>query len=124
MKINVTDSDRIAAALAKVQKRAQVRTLHRINVLQAAERAEMKLEALKIPKKDRYGTVAYYGYEKFPSAYKWTPEGTLVTLFRFTTGWFLIDVERDDCKGRNHLDLTERQKDIITERALADAVKL
>lgn len=124
MKINVTDSDKIAAALAKTQKRAQVRTLHRTDVLQAAERAELKLEALKIPKKDRPGTSAYYGYEKFPSSYKWSPEGTLIALERFPTGWFLVDVVRARCDiGRNRLDLTVHQRDIVIANALTDAAK-
>lgn len=120
MKINLSNHKRIYAALDIANKGAKVRTLNWNQLLEHSYDCEHRLASACITVKDRIGARAVIGYKKFPNAYHkhGSPFGTIATLERGSSAWFLVGVSRTFCDGRNKLYLTERQKEIIAKKAI------
>ena len=120
MKINLNDHKKVYEALETANKGAKVRTLNWNQVADYAKESEQRLASACIPLKDRIGARAVIGYEKFPNAYykHGSPFGTIATLERGKSTWFLVGVSRTFCDGRNKLYLTDRQKEIIAKKAV------
>jgi hypothetical protein len=90
----------ISAALAAVNGTAVGHTYDVSDIVRLAEEAETFAVTLFTNKKQVVG--ARYRAEsgdKVPSAYKFSRISTLVTLERFSTGWFLIEVSRGTIWG-------------------------
>jgi hypothetical protein len=116
MKINVNNEERVNDALESVNQR--VRNAYAYHVKNMVEQIERDLLAKKLSKKDwtwlRFSCNP--NAQTFPNAYKGTPEATYFVIERFQSGWFLVDVKRDVCKGtpiRMVSQLTEDQKQAI-----------
>ena len=120
MKINLSNHKRIYAALDIANKGAKVRTLSWNQVADYAKESEQRLASSCIPLKDRIGARAVIGYETFPRSYfkHGSPFGTIATLERGKSAWFLVGVVRTSCDGRNRLYLTDRQKEIVAKKAI------
>lgn len=120
MKINLSNHKRIYLTLDSANKGAKVRTLNWNALLQYSYDCEHRLASASIAVKDRIGARAVVGYEKFPNAYykHGSPFGTIATLERGKSAWFLVGVSRTSCDGRNKLYLTDRQKEIIAKKAI------
>lgn len=75
---------------------------------------------LNIPKKEMEGVkIVYTGAEKFPNAYKYTPESTHFTATYHGGFWRLERVYRDKCPNRNSnicIVMTENAKEAIIRR--------
>lgn len=124
MKVNVKDSEKIKEMLDEIQRRTTERNMSPFIIKDVSELAERKLDSLNIPKKERAGAKVFYGYEKFPKAYKYIANGTLFTLERMSSGWFMTCLKRDNCMWENNrLELTETQKKIVMDNAVASAEK-
>ena len=124
MKINVRAGLKIEKLLAEVQSRARERTITPRTVWEVAANVEAKLAALDIPKSKRAGVEVEYGrYSDFPNRYKYTPYATCIRLRRGAANWYLSECARIDCRGRNHIYLTDEQKKIVTQNALRDAAR-
>ena len=119
MKINIShnnNKEKVNEALAVVNKR--VRNSTHDDVVKLVERIERELERKGLLKK--YWTGLRFQcnpYARvFPNAYKGVPAATYFTVERFASGWFLVDVERRECKSnRITLEsvLNEEQKKAI-----------
>lgn len=100
MKIKISATEKLAAALAEVQGRATERTLTAAEIQRAAERAEVKLLKIDgLKKKDLPGVQLMLGCsESFPKAYKWAPMATYAKLERMAGGWYVVSIERLNAK--------------------------
>lgn len=110
----------VTSALDAVQKRCTARTITAMDIVQAIKEVEERLNLIST-KTDAIGTIADVDInaQDFPNAYKFTPESTLITLERKSSGWVLKYIERNRCKSRaNHivLTLTEATKAHMAER--------
>lgn len=118
MKINIDNCQKVEQALADVQKKARERTISYEDIIESINCIEDKLN---ISKKAMIGTKAhislYCGH--FPGAYKGTPMGTEFDIERFSTGWFLVGVDRYnvDHTRTYHLTLSESAKEAILSNA-------
>jgi|GEM_PF-3689406 len=95
MRINVTDTAKVTAALTKVQHLRTRRTLDVGHVTKAAAHAEARLVTAGIPQANRTGTRVHYDPHTVARSYGYSADGTQVTLERGTgSRWFLVNVER------------------------------
>jgi hypothetical protein len=98
MKININDKEKVNEALAVVN--ARVRNATHYDVLNLVTRIEHDLEGKGLLKK--YWTGLKFrcnpNPETFPHAYKGVPMATYFTVERYPSGWFLVGVERRECK--------------------------
>ena len=98
MKINIKDKEKVNEALTVVN--ARVRNSTHYDVKSLVNSIELDLELKGLPKK--YWTGLKFrcnpNPESFPNAYKGVPMATYFTLERYPSGWFLVGVERRECK--------------------------
>lgn len=98
MKINLADTEAVRAALAAVNGRATAHAYTLPSQIAAvADYAEGTLARLAVPKAERKGAryVSQSG-SKLPNSYKYKATGTVITLERGASGWFLVDVAACD----------------------------
>lgn len=110
----------VTSALESVQARCTARTITAQDIAQAIEEIEDRLNLIST-KTDSIGTIADVDInaQDFPTAYKYTPESTQITLERKSSGWVLKYIERNRCKSpanRIVLTLTEATKAHMAER--------
>lgn len=111
----------ISAALAAVNGTAVDHTYDTSDIVRLASGAEAFAITLFDNKKLVVG--ARYSAEsgsKVPSAYRYTRISTVVTLEKFSTGWFLVEVSRGTIwggGGSQRLILTEAQDTLATAKA-------
>ncbi len=110
MKIKIDDYWELNSVLREVQRNARVRVILSPDVItEGVERLEGELAARALPRKYWRGLRYVFNpnAQKFPHAYKGTPEATLVTIERFSKDWFVVGVERALCTSRRwSLDCT------------------
>lgn len=118
MKININNKEKIEAALNEVQSRAKARTISYEDILETIEHIE---EKLNISKKAMVGVIARVSLycEHFAGSYKGVPMGTEFTIQRFSSGWFLTGVSRENIEHvrKYRLTLSESAKAAILENA-------
>lgn len=117
MKINVTSTDKLAAAITEAEGQSRVRLIAPTDVQRAVARIEKRLVDL-LPKKVWSGLrfeVNPAG-ESVANAYKGVPMSTHVTVERFPSGWFVTQIRRhySDMADVRPLNLAERGE-AITE---------
>ena len=108
MKIKI---EKCAAALAAVNGDAREHTYTTYTLRQVADRAEVQLEALGIPRHARPCAVVHcVSGGSVPNAYKYSRWLTRATLTRTSGGWWLTAVSRvNGWAGFEALYLTEAQ---------------
>ena len=120
MKIGVQEAWKISAILQEVQSRAKERTLSAEEIGYAAEKAESRLDKAGLPACHRKGVRVELGHHKLPNSYKWRAAGTMATLERGRSRWYVVELKRDVCNyGRNRMILSDAQKEIIAMAAVA-----
>ena len=120
MKIKVTNTEKLRAALAAANGAASAHTASAWDVAQQAVLAETHLAALGVAKRDRSGAVRDYASgERVPRAYtkkNWSGRAaTRVRLTRGASGWFVSEVERatiGQAGGWARTLLTPEQRDL------------
>ena len=118
MKINVKNEKQINEALNKVN--AKVRNADAQSVKAIVWQIEKKLAEKGLPKKMWIG-LSFFGdinAQKFPNAYKWSPDSTQFRIERFASGWFVTRVGRMHCSEKKVTlasALTDEQKQAIVE---------
>ena len=116
MKINVKNEKQITEALDKVN--AKVRNASYQSVVAIVFQIEKKLEEKGLPK-NLWSGLAFlcdFNAQKFPNAYKWSPDSTQFILTRFPSGWFVPRVTRTYCGTKKIAlvtPLTDKQKEAI-----------
>ena len=98
MKINIKDKEKVDIALAKVNARVRNATHYTVETM--VDRIEHGLERKGLLKKYWTGLtfLCNPNAERFPNAYKGVPMATYFTVERYPSGWFLVGVERRECK--------------------------
>ena len=98
MKININDKEKVNDVLGAENMR--VRNATHYDVVNLVARIEHDLELKRLAKK--YWTGLKFrcnpNPETFPHAYKGVPMATYFTVERYPSGWFLVGVERRECK--------------------------
>ena len=118
MKINVKNEKQITEELNKVN--AKVRNASYQSVVAIVWQIEKKLEEKGLPKKYWTG-LSFWGdinAQKFPNAYKWSPDSTQFRIERFASGWFITRVGRMHCSEKKVTlasALNDEQKQAIVE---------
>ena len=128
MKINVNNRDKLNAALAEVNGRAQTHTANATSVQVMADDAERALEKFGLQKGSRRGAVAYaVSGGSLPNAYghkAYSVNVTRVKLERGSRDWFMVNAERDavdPTASRNvAVRLSDNQVRLATERRMRD----
>ena len=103
MKINVNNIEKLTEVINTVEERAKVRTVLPSNVAYYIEnQLEQSLSDKGLPKKDWKGLKFTFNpnADRFPRAYRYEPEATLVNIERFASGWFVTKVWRGYCTSR------------------------
>lgn len=120
MKIKVEDKniEKLQRAIEEAEGRAKVRTITAMTVKWAVTAVE---QTLNIPKKHMVGIKVHCDLhaQKYPNAYKYTPESTQFDLERFASGWFVTNIERERTGGTEKkfsITLTEDAKKALIER--------
>ena len=116
--IRLTDDAAVETALATANGKAKTHTYKSaLDIRAIAHNAETRLEQLGVPKKTRIGAIveAISG-DKLPSAYKYPPIRSRVTLIRRATGWYLT------CANATKYNGMPSPKLIMTEEQEAAAI--
>lgn len=126
IKITIANSAAIEAALHAVNGRATAHAYTAANeVVNASERGEMELEKLGLPKASRSGAfVKSCSGSRVANAYRGIRLGTVLTLERRSSAWYLVGVSQVTLKqegGRDKLLVSQEQKDQLLAR-LADSL--
>lgn len=101
------------------QERCTARTLDLEDIKKLIEKIEKRLNELGLLKTYRNGlTVDCNPYqEEFAQAYKYTPEGTKITLIYKNNNWRVLETYRANCNGKSEkalqFDFTDDQKERI-----------
>lgn len=121
--INRNNVERIRKALDDAQKRCSVRLIQVEQVFEAVAKMEEYRKKYGILKKNMEGvTVRVNLYQdRFPSAYKYTPEGTVFHMIYRGGKWRLYAIYRDICEGNENkrytVTLTETAKENVLNSA-------
>lgn len=109
MKINIANIEKLQAELDKVQDRCTARTV-------TAQQIVDTLNSISVPKCHLHGTTVHWdGAEKFPNAYKYTPDSTHWRAENVNGRWYITDICRDTCPNRT----TRQGRIIFSESAKA-----
>lgn len=108
----------VRAVLDEVQKRSTVRNITSEDILEAIEDIE---KTFGVPKSKLDGVQAEIDVhaQRYPNAYKYTPESTQFTLENRRGVWYLTDVCRDTTGRRTHAIIITKFPD-ATKQAIID----
>ena len=113
MKINLSNTIKLQAALDTVQARSMVRDITVSDIISASEEVYKHLSAF-LPKKYIKNCTVVCNLNAFapPTAYKGIPQSTHFTLSYSGRGWFVTNITRANASGtkRFHINLTEDAK--------------
>ena len=122
MKINVKDIAKVITAVDKVENGCTARLFNPFSFASKIRNAETKLWELSIPKKLRRGITLRFIPEGVPNSYKYSAQGTYVYVEYFSTGWFVVGVERSECQGMSY-GCSVHAEIILTDEAHAALAK-
>ena len=125
MKIKITqqNEEKINAAFAELNGKAQSHTANASEVFELATAMENKLSELQIAKKDRSGSKASgMSGGAVPSAYKWQRAVNIFNIEKGADAWFLVKIIKTEIYGnasKDCLSLTPAQRDIAIAKFTA-----
>ena len=115
-KINITDTEKLAAAIKEAEGRATARTVSVKEIQYVIEEVSKD-----IPKAMLHGTKVYYdGAQHFPNAYKYRPESTHWEAENVRGRWYITSIYRYTCPNRRRntrVEYSEEAKQRIIENA-------
>ena len=121
MEIKIVDQnrDKIESLLAKIAGKAQSNVLDARYVFWLAEKAELQLQNLGLPKSRRTGAVRWYGTDGATAkSYRYSRICMDIKILRKGSGWYLSDVQvvsrYPQQDGPNFMYLTSNQLAIVT----------
>lgn len=114
-KINITNTEKLAAAIREAEGRATARTVTVADIINTLDR-------IKVPKSKLSGTKVHWsGGQKFPSAYKFRPDSTHWTAENVSGKWYVTNIWRDTCPNVSTysgiIQYSEAAKEWILEKA-------
>lgn len=96
MKINITNEEKLTAAIKEAEGRATARTVTANDIIRVLNNV-----GKGIPKTKLSGTIVHYdGAEHFPNAYKYRPESTHWTAENIKGKWYVTNIARCTCPNR------------------------
>lgn len=116
---NENNWNKLQELLNKTQERCTTRTLDLEDIKKLIEKVEKRLTELGLPKTYRNNLkVDCNPYqEEYPQAYKYTPQGTYITLVYKNNNWRVLTAYRSNCNGKSEkaleFDFTDDQKERI-----------
>lgn len=102
MKINIKNTSKLILAIDNAQKNITARTVTVFDCIDAIKQAEKKLKLLEVSPKYWKDCTIEIKPEKVTNSYKYYASGTYVTIKRFATGWFMIDIGRCESFKRSY----------------------
>jgi hypothetical protein len=121
MKIRVTDTEKLSAAIAAAEgPRCSARCITAADIQLEVAYITNELDRL-LAKKDQVGAAVAVDLnaQTFPGAYKGIPYSTQFVVERFASGLFVTGVFRARCRShRRDLDLSDAQMVALAERAV------
>ena len=117
-KIKLENAEAIQEAIKAAEGLATARTITAEEIREICTKVEI-VNGFHIPKKYLDGTrIHYNGGQKFPSAYKYTPNSTQFEAVFIKNSWYLISLKRDICPNSNtagKITYSETAKQYILE---------
>lgn len=111
--------EKVAETLSEIQKHSRTRTITLDDITAALEEVEERLYLVST-KKDAIGTRVHSdpNAQKFPNAYRYTPESTHFYAELTRTGWNVYGIERETCKPNRRIviEYTGATKAAMAER--------
>ncbi|MCF8094461.1 MAG: hypothetical protein K9J79_03780 [Desulfobacteraceae bacterium] len=101
MKINISNKDKVQEAIDKAEAGCSARLIDD-DIDKVIEKAEEKLAELRILKKHWNGCRIDSLPPAVANKYFGRPEGTMVVLKRFASGWFLTEAFRAYCEKESY----------------------
>lgn len=113
-----SNRDRINKEIKKAEGRATARLITYDNMIYICEEVEALLD---IAKNNMNGVKidADYNAQRFPTAYKYTPESTHFTAEYKGNSWTITDIYRDRCRNgikKADIILTDKAKTAIIDK--------
>ena len=103
MKILITNTEKLKAAIKEAEGRATARTVKADDIEYIIGKVSKGIAKAKLS-----GTKVYYsGAEHFPNAYKYRPESTHWTAENINGRWYVIDIFRGICPNRINNTMVE-----------------
>lgn len=94
MKVNLNNIEKLTAAIDAAQGKCRIRLLDVDDLDFAVEHAEFCLTEAGIPKKAWKGVTVFVNFHTVSMSYQFPPEGTVATIQRFASGWFVTAISR------------------------------
>ena len=118
MKINIDNTEKLAAAIKEAEGRATARTVEATEIQYILHEIESG-----IAKKKMSGTrVHYTGSRHFANAYQYKPECTHWIAENINGRWYVTNIYRDTCQKRTtwntEITYSETAKQAILENAM------
>lgn len=116
---NQNNWNKLQELLNDSQERCTARTLDLKDIKKLIEKIEKKLNDLGLPKTYRDDLTVFCDpyQEEFAQAYKYTPQGTHITLVYKNNNWRVLTCYRANCNGKSEKALefifTDEQKERI-----------
>lgn len=96
--VNEKNIEKLEKEIAKAEGRATARTITASDIKDSIKSVEKKLSTiLKVSDWKGLKFDIDVNAQPFPSAYKYQPESTQFRIERFTSGWGVIAISRDNC---------------------------
>ena len=92
----------LESAIRIAEGRATARTITAQDIIDTIDKVQNHLEFLSGIKKDMVGTIftADINQQRFPRAYKYTPESTHFSAYLARDGWRVSEISREACRNR------------------------
>ena len=118
LKIIVTNTAKLEAAIKEAEGRATARCISPKTITDTVER-------LRIPKSRLNGTrIHWTGAQKMPNAYKYRPDSTHWTAEYINRKWYLTGVWRDTCPNHSNGPCFVEYSDAAKEYILSQACRM
>lgn len=118
MKVNLENTEKIEEILREIEKKCTARIFGGVSeIRERISDLENTFPYRELPKNAWVGCTVTMRADggRFPNAYKYRPETTIIKLERTTTGWFMTDCVRGnaECSERdiNVLTLSDKAQD-------------
>lgn len=120
IKIAASSLEKIKALVASMHGKSTAHTFSAEDILVLAATAERKLEAFGLTKAEMVGArISFYSGDEVPNSYKWTREGSVISIERRSTGWFIMalaGISLHKKPAKDAVVLTAAQDDAVVRR--------
>ena len=117
MKLNVKEKEKVMQLINDVEKNAKTRLFGGYDRIEKAIKETEKLLTFLGVVKNRWNdTTIHFNPEKVAKSYKYRAEGTAMIIRRFSSGWFVVWINRTNCQ-KTAFGMEKSEYMILTEKA-------